>query len=331
VVDAAERLVNLALLMASAGEPVTAAQVRSRVAGYPEGQNETAFLRMFERDKEDLAAAGMVLVVDRSGETEAYRLDVGATFSEGLTLSAEEAMLVRVAGAASLADPSFPHHVDMSLALAKLSAAACETPVALVGDAPVRSLTADEDPERQGAAVARLDSAIAMRKHASFTYANQQGRTAVREVEPYGLFARDGRWYLVARDADADDIRVFAVTRIDDLRVSAVRPKSPDFERPGDFDVRDWMLLPFQFGPPGRPAELRFTGPAARRADVLAAPQGRLEREPDGSVTWRVPVADCTALAAWAVQHGPGIGIVSPREARTAMDDGLRKVVDSHG
>jgi predicted DNA-binding transcriptional regulator YafY len=69
VVDAAERLVNLALLMASAGEPVTAAQVRSRVAGYPEGQNETAFLRMFERDKEDLAAAGMVLVVDRRRRT----------------------------------------------------------------------------------------------------------------------------------------------------------------------------------------------------------------------------------------------------------------------
>jgi hypothetical protein len=81
VIDPAERLVNLALFIAAAPEPVTAARVQAQVAGYPEGQAEGAFLRMFERDKEDLLAAGIALEVTRSGESEAYRLDRGATFA----------------------------------------------------------------------------------------------------------------------------------------------------------------------------------------------------------------------------------------------------------
>ncbi len=329
--DPVERLVNLALLIAGARTPVSAEQVRAKVAGYPQDQDQDAFLRMFERDKDDLRAAGLDIVVERGGDVDRYRLDAAGTFAGDLALSPEEAVLLHAAGAAMLADPSFPFGPDLRLALAKVSAAAGGGDEAGMPCADtVSALVADEEPAAQAACVADLARALAARKLATFTYSNLGGRTGRRVVEPYGLFARDGRWYLVGRDRDADGIRVFAVTRLSELKVETGRPKSADFERPSDFRVRDWMPLPFQYGPDRRNAVLRLTGPAAARSTTLAGGQGVLETQPDGAVVWRVTASDLKALAGWAVDNGPGIELLEPPEALEVLAEGLRRVVADH-
>jgi proteasome accessory factor B len=310
---------------------VSAAQVRAQVVGYPPGQDESAFLRMFERDKECLRAAGLVIEAESAGGTETYRLDDTATYAAELELTAEESMLVRAAGAAMLGDPSFPLGDDLRLALSKLSVVVEHAPVPVAGPAPVRALTADESPESQGRIAAEFLRACETRKRATFRYTDLAQQPSRRDVEPYGLFARDGRWYMVGRDTRADAMRTFAVTRVADLAVNAGRPKSPDFERPVGFDVRAYMLLPFQFGAPVVQATVRFTGSAALRAEALTAGQGRLETGVDGSVSWTVPVADMRAFAGWTVDNGPGLRIVAPEEARRALADGLHEVARSHG
>ncbi len=329
MIDPAERLVNLALFVAAAPEPVSAARIQAHVAGYPEGQTETAFLRMFERDKEDLSAAGIALEVVRSGEAEAYRLDRGATYAGELALTPEETVLVRAAGSAMLADPSFPFSEDLRLALAKVSAAAGDATGAAATS--TASLTADEDPRAQARTVADAATAIAARKTVHFGYTNVAGRSARRDVEPYGVFARDGRWYLVGRDRGTDGVRVFAVARIEGFAANPAKPKSPDFDPPGDFDIAAWMLLPFQYGPDRVEARLRLTGPAAARASALTGGQGTLAPQKDGSVLWSVDAADVRALAGWAIEHGPGVEVLEPEAARHAAAEGLRKVVADHG
>jgi proteasome accessory factor B len=330
VTDPAERLVNLALFVASAPEPVTAARIQAQVAGYPAGQAEAAFLRMFERDKEDLLVAGIAFEVVRDGDSDSYRLDRQVTFAGELTLTPEQTVLVRAAGAAMLGDPSFPFAEDLRLALAKISAASGYAPPAGVASTSC-ALTADEAPRSQAETVAAMAAAISARKVVSFAYTNAAGTSSKREVEPLGVFARDGRWYVVGRDRDADGMRVFAVSRMEGLAVNPVRPKSPDFEAPEGFDVAAWMLLPFQFGPEHCEALVRLTGPASRRAHALAGGQGTLERLSEAAVLWRVGVADVRALAGWAVEHGPGIEVLEPAEAREAAASGLARVVADHG
>lgn len=328
-VSASERIVNLALYLASAPCPVSARDIAEQVGGYPAGQNEAAFGRMFERDKDDLRRAGFVIEIDRSDEPERYRFNADATFSGTVELGPVEAIELRAAAAAMLADPSFPYTEDLRLALAKITAASG----GLLGSSSAigASLSADEDPVAQGTAVAELTAAIASRKHASFSYTGATGLTSQRRVEPWGLFARDGRWYLVAMDPEAGGVRVFAIARIGDLAVEQARPKTPDFERPIDFDVRSWMLMPFQYGPRTHEATLRMTGPAASRAAALASGQGSLSRAADGSVIWRVPVADKTLLARWVAVNGPGIEVVAPTSLRDVLEAGLRKAVEIHG
>jgi predicted DNA-binding transcriptional regulator YafY len=326
---ATERIVNLALFLASADRPVSASEIAQSVAGYPAGQSDAAFNRMFERDKDDLRQAGLVITVDRSGDVERYRFDPDATFAETVELTPVEAMELRVAAATMLCDLSFPYAEDLRRAVAKIVAVA-GTPVGS-SSAITPSLSADESPQAQGAAVADLTAAIAARKRARFDYTGAGGRRSRREIEPWGLFARDGRWYLVANDPEAAGARVFAVTRMEGLEVERARPKTPDFEPPKGFDVAGYMLMPFQFGPDTVEATLRFTGPAARRAVALAAGQGTLVRAADGAVVWRVPVADPRLLAGWIVANGPGIEPVAPAGLQETLAAGLRSVVASHG
>lgn len=326
--DAGERIVNLALYLAAARRPVTAEQIRTDVGGYGEDQEPAAFARMFERDKDELRRAGLVIAVDSSEGTEAYRLDADATYSGRLELDRREVVELRAAGAAALGDPSFPFRADLRYALAKVVAAS-DTPDLPVAP-PAGALSADEDPEAQGAAAAVLAIAVTNRKRVTFSYTGVGGKRSERTVEPWGLFARDGRWYLVARDPEVDAPRVFAVARVEGLTVEEARPKTPDFERPADFDVNRWMLAPFQYGPHRTEGVVRLSGPAAARAEALAAGQGALEPQEDGTVLWRVGVADPQLFARWAADAAPGVAILEPSEARQALLAGLRKAVEAH-
>lgn len=321
--DQAERLINLALFLAGARSPVTAAACRASVEGYSAGQDDAAFGRMFERDKELLRTAGLVLEVVTTEETEAYRM-AGTAFAPRLELTASEVATLAAAGAAMLTDPSFPLAEDLRYALAKVSPG-------LEGPAPAASgALADESPAAQGEAAALLTNAIAARKRVGFAYVSRAGHGGGRQVEPYGLFLREGRWYLVGRDVARDQVRTYTVGRMSGLAVNKVRPKTPDFERPADFDTAAYVVLPFQYGPACMEAIVHFDPDAAWRAERLIAGQGELMPLPDGSIDWHVGVTDPDRLLRWIAENGPGAAPVSPPELRERLAEGLRKVVADH-
>ncbi len=318
--EPAERIVNLALFLAAARVPVSAERIRAEVPGYPKDQDETAFLRMFERDKERLRAAG--LVIDSTPEG-AYRLDTDRTFAAEVTLSPEAEASLRVASAALLADPAFPFGDDLRYALAKITSAS-EVPTAATAH------LADERPSEQGAAVVSLSEAISARKLVSFDYINAAGQRAVRTAEPFGLFLREGRWYLVGRDTGRDETRVYAVSRMNAVDVDLSRPKTPDFEVPEGFDVSDFIGLPFQYGSKEPfEATLSFGPSVAWRTAALVGNVGVLQRE-DDRVLWRVSARSVRRLLRWVIANGPGIEIVAPPELAEELHAGLAEVADLH-
>ena len=323
--DAVERLVNLAFFLADAAEPVSRERIRTDVAGYPVDQDPDAFLRMFERDKDQLRAAGFTILTD---EDSRYSVDRSATFAATIDLSAEEAAALGAAGSALLADPSFPFAADLRLALAKIAVGSDTDSRAVVA----ASRLADEDPARQGADVAELSSAAASRKHVTFGYTNSRGARAPHEVEPFGLFLHDGRWYLVGRDTAKDEIRTYTIARITDLAVNRAKPATADFERPAGFDVGSFVRLPFQYGTPADEFEATLTlGPAIEwQAGNLTVGHGELAPM-DGGLAWRVAARSVPRLSRYVVEHGPGVRLVGPPEACAHLRTGLEEVIRSHG
>lgn len=320
--DPSERLVNLALFLASRREYVSAEGCRAAGLGYPDDQDDAAFLRMFERDKDALRAAGLVIDVRKVDEVEAYRLDVDATFQRPVSLSPSERAALRAAVAALAEDAGFPFGKDLARALAKLGAAGEGGPVAVAD--------LSESGGEQGRAARLLAEAVQTRKRASFGYTNAAGERKRHVVEPYGVFFREGRWYLAGRDVERDDVRTYAVARMQDLAVNPTRPRSPDFDRPSDFDVGEHERLPFQFGEEFLVATVRFDADAAWRAPRLVRGKGTLEEQPDGSLVWHVEARDMRRLAEWLVDEGPGLVPLGPPELIEAMRVALAKVVADH-
>lgn len=322
MIDAAERLVNLALYLAAAPRPVTAEACRDAGLGYPDDQDDAAFLRMFERDKDALRAAGLAIEVVDGGATEAYRLSADATFARPVDFSSEEVSAMRAVAAAVAGDRTFPFRDDLALAMAKLGAG---------GAGPLAtSPTAPEEPEDRGE-VQALAEAVRTRKSVAFEYTNASGVRRHRTVDPYGLLFRDGDWYVIGRDHAADDVRTFAVCRIGSPEVNASRPRSADFEPPAGFDARDHERLPFQYGGDLQAVLIRFAPGHAWRAERLSRGRGTIEPQADGSALWAIEAADLERLASWIVEEGPGLVPVAPPALLDVCADGLRAVVAAHG
>jgi len=323
--DPEERLVNLALLLGAATAPLSAAECRAAGIGYPEGQDETAFLRMFERDKDLLRGCGLAIEVVTDAGGERYVLDRSATYAAELTLTPEESAAVRTAAAALAGDASFPFADDLTAALTKLGWAAD------AGERPAYSEAIDEDADAQVTAARLLAAAATARKTAAFGYTNARGQHKSHTTDPYGLFFREGRWYLVARDRDLDEVRVYALRRMDACAVNQSAPKTPDFAVPDGFTLDAYARLPFQYGAAPFEATVLFAPDEAWRAERLAAATGVLTSLADGSAEWRVEAADPAALASWCVEHGPGIVPLTPDAAAEAFRAGLEEVLQRHG
>lgn len=322
--EAVERLVNLALYLASSRTARSAHECRAAGLGYPEDQDDATFNRMFERDKDALRSAGLVIDVVETDGVDAYRIDPDATFARLIELDSEERASLKAVAAAFIEDPGFPFGQELRSAMAKLGTIGEGGPVAAAELAHAGSPS-------QGLDARAFAEAVQARKRVAFTYTNAAGEEKRREVDPYGVFFRDGSWYLVGRDRAVDEVRTFSIARTRDIDVNTARPRTPDFERPDGFDVRQAEVLPFQIGLRPFSARIRFIPDMAWRADRLARGRGELQTLPDGSVVWTIEAADVDRLASWIVEQGPGVLAVEPPDLVERLLAGLKAVVDVHG
>lgn len=139
---------------------------------------------------------------------------------------------------------TYPKIVD--LALRKLAFDLPElpdTPTEFPRPAPAPVLV--HFPERSAGARAELgeiyatiEAATRYRKRVTLTYQSAAtGMRSRRDIDPYALIYRESAWLVVGWCHLRREVRTFRIDRIHEA-VMAPRPKSPDFERPTDFDVK---------------------------------------------------------------------------------------------
>ncbi|WP_227983047.1 helix-turn-helix transcriptional regulator [Nocardia spumae] len=74
------------------------------------------------------------------------------------------------------------------------------------------------------------------RRPVALSYVSGDGRPSERVVDPYGVVAHSGRWYLTGADSASGQVRTFRIDRITALRAVAGR-----FDVPTDFDPVAWV------------------------------------------------------------------------------------------
>ena len=260
--DKLARWVDLLAALLRRSAPATFEDLRGDIPSYNvSGTDKATVMRMFERDKDELRAAGIPIdtIEHAESETTSYRLRRAKFYLPYLELvGAPRPRRVRREGYQGLLP------VQMSADDADLIAAAARRaeelggPVASDARSLVKKLSVDipgiADRSVPDAGVANYDrsdpqtldvlaEAIRRRKRIEIVYgpivpSDDHAKKGTRHVEGYGLFFLSGHWYLAGRDTDRNALRNFRVSRIEVKKVNAARPQTPDYEIARDFDLR---------------------------------------------------------------------------------------------
>ncbi len=153
-------------------------------------------------------------------------------------------------------------------------------------------------------------------------------------IDPYGLVLYEGNLFVVARSHQANDQRLFKVTRI---RRAAKLDQT--FERPAEFDLDAQFRSSFGiFQGRGEPVEIevRFTGPAvdyvgeriwheSQRLERCAGSEGLFEElhERDGELLARFRLAELTEFKSWIKGLGALAEVLRPDWLRREMREEL--------
>jgi proteasome accessory factor B len=268
---------------------------------------------MFERDKEELRELGIPLetgpISPLDGEDLGYRVQRQAYELPELVLEPDEAAVLGLAARVW-------HNAELAGAAAgallKLRAAGIDTED--VGPDTRQSI--EPRVHTTEPAFGPLWEAVRDRRPVTFAY-RAAGRSdpQTRELEPWGVVNRLGRWYVAGRDRNRDAERVFRLSRI----AGPVRFSGPagSVTVPDDIDVRE-VVRSFDSAP-GREstAVLRIRAGAGyglrRFATDPATPAA------DGWDTVSVPYSEPGYFADQVASFGADVVVIDPPDLRDAV------------
>lgn len=286
-----ERLLNLTAMLLDTPRALTVEEIGSKMQGYPD--NPASFRRQFERDKDELRAAGVPL--------EVAPLDATDLSEFGYRIPPERYYLP---------DPGFTEDETSAIRVAIAS-------ISLDGDAgteALRKFGIDGDAEptpianvAAPAEVATLRAAIADTRTVSFSF-----RDEPREVEPHRLTYLNGQWYLTGFDRRRQGVRNFRIDRIDgELTLGPAGSFTPPAV------IEGLQVEPWRFGDDD-PTEVTMRVDA----DHLAVVRLRFGRDAvwqehdDGSADVTFVVRGRAAFRSFALSMLDHAVIVSPSEVR---------------
>jgi predicted DNA-binding transcriptional regulator YafY len=313
----ASRLVSILLLLQSKGR-MTAQELADELE---------VSVRTVYRDMDSLGAAGIPLYGE-AGHEGGYRLIEGyRTRLTGLTTGEAESLFLT-----GLPSAAADLGLGASVAAAELKLMAALPPelrdrAGRVAerfhlDAPSWYRDADSAPQLGGVAAAVWDQRVIRIRYLRWEKPHQ----IKREIEPYGLVFKAGRWYLVA--AAGATKRTYRISRILDLETL-----DATFERDSTFDLASYWeeyLRHFDQRRHVDSATIRISPSALARLPEIAEPAvveaARRTTQPDthGWLRVTIPVDEPRQALADLFRLAPDIEIIHPAELRATMIETVR-------
>lgn len=310
-----ERLINLTMALLASRRFMPKSEIFRRVAGY-EGTSE-AMERMFERDKDELRSMGIEIEVashDPLFEDEVgYRI-LAERYRMKPNFNARELGLLSVA-----------------LAVVGNDLDATGSNIAQrLNSLNVTPINPDEiylfSPRTIEGNLVALTRAIADRSKIRFEYQKSGSQEKeIREVYPFGLGGWRGDWYLVGEDLSRDDVRVFKLSRISTSII--VDKKRNSYEIPGDFRVRDYLIM---LKNPEYRAVIKIRNGSGQA--LLAKRINHVVEigEEDDWHLFEIFFEDINDAFVAIATYGPDIVVQQPSELKQLLIENFKKLVENH-
>jgi proteasome accessory factor B len=314
VTDPLERLTNLVALLLETRRPLTLEEITHELRGqYP--ARDPARRTAFERDKRQLRDEGVpleqtVLSGDRAGAT-GYWIDRSRYALPDLGLTDDETRALQLAVATVHLGEDWGGDALLKLGPPEVSAGPGERPI-------VAALASSPD-------LPQLFAANSERATVSFGY-----RGRARRLDPYGLLARSGFWYVMGFDHDAGEVRTYRVDRIEG---PVVPGPGGAFEIPAGFDPADTFPADAKMVGEGEVVSARVWISAAQAPTVVRelGEAAVAERRAGGDLVVTVPYANRWALRAWAMGLVDDAEILEPEDLRAEMVRWLEELAAGTG
>lgn len=309
-----ERLVNLTMALLGTKRFMTKSEIFRRVAGYS-GSSETKE-RMFERDKDDLRTLGIEIEV--ASHDPLFEDEVGYRIRADLfqlreKFDSEELGLVSL----SLGLIGGSEFGETTHSLTRRINSLAVSPIT-----PEEFRLSEIDITEEG--LTELLKALSERRSVTFQYRKEgTSKDEDRRVNPLGLSAWRGSWYLVGEDLDRDDVRVFKLSRISS-RIDASGPSNA-YVIPEDFSAKDYlvMLKPGEYS-----VAVKVRRALALNLRNFAETVTQLDDDWD---LLKVNFKDREHALREILWMGPDAVVQEPAELRFALVESLKKLVASHG
>jgi predicted DNA-binding transcriptional regulator YafY len=276
--------------------------------------------RTIRRDLEALQEAGFPLYDDRHEGRRVWRLVEGhrQRIAQSFTLSEMAALYFGKNLMSILAGAPFARDIDTAFEKIR-------------GALPARSLpflsriqglfAARPDPSkdysRKRELIAQLiDATLHQRRIVLDYFSFHSRRRKQYTADPYRVVYYHGGLYLYARVKEYEEVRTFAVERINHIQVL-----DDEFEAPGDFDLMEYSRGAFGIAG-GQPESvvIRFSCEIAGYARERVWHESQsLEEQSDGSVILRLRVAVNRELRAWVKGYLPHVEVLEPESLRNRI------------
>lgn len=177
--------------------------------------------------------------------------------------------------------------------------------------------------------LAELREAVFQRQQVEIIYNSiSAGEKRKRQVRPYHLRFFDGAWYLIGYCLLRQEVRIFAVDRIETLRKTGAV-----FEYPADFKIEEyldgvWGIMR------GRPYHVKiwFDSHQARWIRERPLRDGeRLEESADGTVILETAVSGLMEIKRWIMGFGSHAKVLEPAELREEIREELIRMGEIYG
>jgi len=214
-----ERILNLFFVLLNTKRPLSRSELKQKVSGYEESESETAFERMFERDKDELRTIGIriqTLPIDPLFDDElGYKIDPSIFLTKQTSWTDEERYILNLASA-------LWHETEFEYQ-AKVANIKVGSLVSVDSDSLTQDLKGSIDIYKT------LLLALQKRDVISFAYlANDEDVPAQRKIIPRKLYRKDRFWYLEGFDIKTSLLKNYQINRIfGDIEQS----KSSEIER----------------------------------------------------------------------------------------------------
>jgi len=310
--------------------------------------------RMFERDKDELRKAGIAI------ESERFSVNFGVDLEDGYRLRPTDFYLPRVRVENETREPhttresrDAPFEVamedlDVTMAALREAAEIPDSPFAEDTRSALRKLSFDLDPVSVDPSVFRvvetsnmdlritmqtLSDSLLRRKRVVFSYQSPaREQPTSRDVASYGLMFELGAWYLIGHDELRDDIRVFRVDRMDNLRTNRKRPGTADYEIPDDFSLaeyRDRRAWQYGDGDEAVQVRVRLSIPLALWAERNGFGKSD-ESDETGGTLREFEVNQAEPFVDWVLGLGGGAEILGPPKFVSTVLARAEKVASGH-